>query len=296
MKNNISRRKFVHISGMGAAAAGAGLLLPKFGYASADKITAGEIMARIKQKVAVPWRDVTVDTIKGAGTNDIVVTGITTSFMATLDVLERSVKAGNNFILAHEPTFWTNLDLGEGLDGDPMYLHKQEYIKQNKLFVHRFHDHWHARKPDGINEGWNKVMGWDQYRYDEANHVYELPQTITLEAFAKEVKTRLKSDGVRVLGDRNLPVKTVSKGSNKVPHSGAPFQDVTITYEPDRENNNVEWERDLIASGQKKGFIIISHNRMEEYGMDNCANWLRTFVTEVPVQFMPSGDPFWRTV
>ena len=72
-------------------------------------------MERIKKNVGVPWREVTVDTIKGSGSPHIIVTGITTSFMATLDVLQKSVKEGNNLILTHEPAFWTNLDLGEGL-------------------------------------------------------------------------------------------------------------------------------------------------------------------------------------
>ena len=284
------------------AGVGAGLLLPQTGHPAIYKnrlnesnITAGEVMERIKKNVGVPWRAVTVDTIKGGGSPGIVVTGITTTFMATLEVLQKSVKAGHNFILAHEPTFWTNLDLGEGLEGDPLYLYKQDYIRKNSLFVHRFHDHWHARRPDGINEGWNKVMGWDKYKLDEVRHTYELPQEVTLRAYAMEVKRLLKSDGVRVVGDPGLHVKTVSKGSNKVPGAGAPFADVTITYEPDRENNNVEWERDIIASGQKKGFIIVSHNRLEEAGMDNCATWIRTFISEVPVEFIPSGDPFWRT-
>lgn len=302
--NHISRRNFLNLTGTGMlAGAGASLLLPRFGYSEHYKsktgdvnITAGKVMERIKKNVGIPWKEVTVDTIKGGGSPDIIVTGITTTFMATLDVMQKSVKAGNNFILAHEPTFWTNLDLGEGLTGDPLYLYKLDYIKSNGLFVHRFHDHWHARRPDGINEGWNKAMGWDNYHYDENHRVYQLPQEVTLDAYAKEVKNRLKSDSVRVIGDPQLKVKTVSKGSNKVPWNGAPFADLTITYEPDRENNNVEWERDIIASGQKKGFIIVSHNRLEEAGMDNCANWLRAFISEVPVRFIPSGDPFWRTL
>jgi putative NIF3 family GTP cyclohydrolase 1 type 2 len=303
MKNkDISRRKFINISGIGVAGVGAGLMFPAFGHAAAGykpanaKITAGEVMDRIKKNVGVPWKTPTVDTIKGAGTNDIVVTGITTSFMATLEVLEKCVKAGYNFILAHEPTFWTNLDQGEGLDGDPMYLYKQEYIKKNELFVHRFHDNWHARQPDGITEGWNKAMGFNQYKYDETNRIWQLPQAMRLEAYAREVKRRLKTDSLRVVGDRNLTVKTVATGSNKVPKGGAPIADVTVHYEPDRENSNTEWERDLIASGQKKGFIIISHNRKEEAGMDNCANWLGTFISEVPIQFIEANEPFWRTV
>lgn len=297
MKNKgISRRKFIHLSCTGLAGVGAGVLLPQSGFSPGSNITAGEIIERIKKNVGVPWKEVTVDTIKGGGSPGTSVTGITTTFMATLEVLQKSVKAGRNFILAHEPTFWTNLDLGEGLTNDPLYLHKLDYIRKNNLVVQRFHDHWHARRPDGINEGWNKALGWNTYKFDEARRVYELPQAVTLEAYAKEVKSRLQSDSIRVVGDRGLMVTTVSKGSNKVPGTGLPFADVTITYEPDRENTNVEWERDIVLSGRKKGFIIVSHNRLEEAGMDNCAEWVRTFIHEVPVVFIASGDPFRRTM
>ena len=27
--------------------------------------------------------------------------------------------------------------------------------------------------------------------------------------------------------------------------------------------------------------------------MINCANWLKTFITEVPVEFIPTAEPFW---
>ncbi|ETZ19222.1 Nif3-like dinuclear metal center hexameric protein [Pedobacter sp. V48] len=303
MKNkDISRREFINIAGIGIAGISAGSVLLASGqiapgYKPANmKIMAGEVIDRIKKNLGVSWKTPTVDTVKGAGTNDIVVNGITTSFMATLEVLEKSVKAGHNFILAHEPTFWTNLDQGEGLDGDPMYQHKQEYIRRNGLFVHRFHDNWHARKPDGITEGWNKAMGFDQYHYDETSHTWQLPHVMTLETYAIEIRRRLRTDSLRVVGDRNLMVRTVATGSNKVPKSVAPLADVTVHYEPDRENTNTEWERDLVSSGQKKGFIIISHNRKEEAGMDNCARWLRTFINEVPVQFIEANDPFWRTI
>jgi putative NIF3 family GTP cyclohydrolase 1 type 2 len=294
---DLNRRKFINISGIGAA----GLMLPRLGFGAntqrhtTAQLTAGDVMDRIKKNLGVPWHTPTVDTIKGAGTNDIAVTGISTTFMDTLDVLERSVKAGNNFILTHEPTFWTNLDLGEGLDGDPLYSYKQEYIKKNKLFVHRFHDNWHGRHPDGISEGWNKTVGFDKLKFDDEHKVWQLKQPMTLEAFAKDLKQRLKSDSVRVLGDRNLQVTTAGMGSNKVPKGGAPYADVTVHYEPDRENTNTEWERDIIASGQQKGFVIVSHNRREESGMDNCADWLRTFISEVPIQFVEAHEPFWRT-
>ena len=39
--------------------------------------------------------------------------------------------------------------------------------------------------------------------------------------------------------------------------------------------------------------IILGHDMSEEWGMEECARWLKTFITEVPVEFMPAGEPFW---
>lgn len=44
---------------------------------------------------------------------------------------------------------------------------------------------------------------------------------------------------------------------------------------------------------QSGGLIQLPHEGGEEASMGECARWLRTFVTEVPIDFIPSGDPFW---
>jgi putative NIF3 family GTP cyclohydrolase 1 type 2 len=60
-----------------------------------------------------------------------------------------------------------------------------------------------------------------------------------------------------------------------------------------------EWEtipyvRDAVAQGRHKALILLGHVPSEEPGMENCARWLRTFITEVPVEFVPAGEPFWE--
>jgi hypothetical protein len=55
----------------------------------------------------------------------------------------------------------------------------------------------------------------------------------------------------------------------------------------------VEYARDAAASGRYKALIVLGLANSEEAGMENCADWLRRFVTEVPVQFIPSGAPLW---
>src|SRR5215471_10790246 len=78
------------------------------------QITAREVVARIQQQVGLPWKTDTVDTFK-AGNPDSAVRGIAVTMMATMDVLERAAAEGLNFVITHEPTFYSHLDTPEGL-------------------------------------------------------------------------------------------------------------------------------------------------------------------------------------
>jgi hypothetical protein len=41
--------------------------------------------------------------------------------------------------------------------------------------------------------------------------------------------------------------------------------------------------------GRNEGQIILGHAISEEPGMEDCANWLRTFISEVPIGFVRPG-------
>ena len=56
----------------------------------------------------------------------------------------------------------------------------------------------------------------------------------------------------------------------------------------------VEYIQDCIAAGQKKALIVMGHVLSEQAGMKYCAEWLKTIVTEVPVQFIAAPEPFWN--
>jgi hypothetical protein len=51
---------------------------------------------------------------------------------------------------------------------------------------------------------------------------------------------------------------------------------------------------DANPGGQRKGLILVGHWVSEDHGMRVCADWVRSFVPEVPVEWVPAGDPFWR--
>ncbi len=60
-----------------------------------------------------------------------------------------------------------------------------------------------------------------------------------------------------------------------------------------REWELVEYIQDMITSGKKKALIVIGHVLSEQSGMELCAEWLKSFIEEVPIDFVPATEPFW---
>src|SRR6201996_9500391 len=135
--------------------------------------TAREIVKEIQDHVGIPWQADTVDTFK-AGNPDTPVTGIAVTMMATLDVLQRAAASGENLIITHEPTFYNHLDQTSSLEQqhDAVLATKQAFIAQHNLVIWRFHDHWHARKPDGILLGMTHALGWEKFQDPQDEHVF----------------------------------------------------------------------------------------------------------------------------
>jgi len=103
----ISRRDFVALTAAGAIATP---FLDAASLRSAATVTAQEIVDRIKKNIGVEWGNDDVDTFK-AGDPATIVTGVVTTSMATLDVLQKAVQAGANLIITAAPTFYSRADL-----------------------------------------------------------------------------------------------------------------------------------------------------------------------------------------
>jgi putative NIF3 family GTP cyclohydrolase 1 type 2 len=174
------------------------------------KMTAREVIAEITQHVGVPPRPDTVDTFK-AGDPDTSVTGVAVTMMATQDVLERADKAGKNLVITHEPTFYNHLDKTADLEGagDAVLAAKLAFIKGHHLVVWRFHDGWHARKPDGILLGMTRALGWLEYQSPDEPRLFNIPET-SLGDLASSTKKKLKIKVPRVVGDPDIKVKRVA--------------------------------------------------------------------------------------
>jgi hypothetical protein len=59
------------------------------------------------------------------------------------------------------------------------------------------------------------------------------------------------------------------------------------------EWETIEYVADAAAQHRPKALILLTHTPSEQSGMKECADWLRTFIAEVPVEFVPSKEPFW---
>jgi putative NIF3 family GTP cyclohydrolase 1 type 2 len=284
--SKISRRQFAEI-------AAAGLTTGGLAFAQHGKLTAGQIVERIKRKLAIPWNDSTYrDTFKIGGP-DSVATGIATSFGGNLRVLQLAQKAGLNMLIPHEPTFYSDGDRVDLVKDDPLYKLKLDWANRNRMIVWRIHDHWHAVKPDGIRLGWNNDLGWTKYQVDGSDRLWDFPPT-TLGELAKSLAKSLESRSVRVVGDPNIRVVRVAYGGHGLAQNMEATQqgDCVIVSEA-REYDSFEYARDAVLSGAKKGTIFISHQAGEDMGMNEFARWLKPIIPEVQVQFIPTTDEFW---
>jgi putative NIF3 family GTP cyclohydrolase 1 type 2 len=245
----------------------------------------------------VEWQKDTVDTFK-AGNPDAPVTGIAVTMMATMDVLQRASAKGLNFVITHEPTFYAHLDTPEGVpQDDPVWAEKRAFLEKHGMVVWRFHDHWHMRKPDGIEAGNVHALGWEKFQRPDNQYLFVIPET-TVKNLAAEVAKKLDSPVVRVVGDPQMKVTKVgfspgAAGSESEIHALEQDDVQVLMVGETREWETVEYAADAVSQGRKKALIVIGHIPSEQQGMDECAGWLKGFVKDVPVEFVPAKQPFW---
>lgn len=299
---HLSRRQF-------AAAAGAGALVaPAVIAQEAKAVTAADVVDRIRRNLGVEWKTDTVDTFK-AGDPATAVKGITVASMATMDVLKKSAAAGANLIITAEPTFFGKADSpnpargrgGQPVDAPPdeVLTAKKDFIGKNGLVVWRFSDHWRMRKPDPLIQGLSEAMGWTKYQASGDPSHFALP-AVKLDDLAGAVKSKLGiRGGMRVVGDPGTEIKTIGLLPGTTLLAAAlkmlPTVDAIVAGEV-REWETVEYAQDTVTAGMKKGLILTGRVMSEEPGMKLCAAWLKTLVPEANVEWIATGDPYWRPV
>jgi putative NIF3 family GTP cyclohydrolase 1 type 2 len=310
----LSRREFTTLA---AAAAAAPFVLDH--PAAAAALTARELIDRITAQIGVPWKPETVDGLK-AGDPATVVTGVVTTAMATMAVLQQAVKAGANVVITSQPTFYAKADArtppaprgpgGGGPPGgpppaalvaapppDPVFTAKNAFIDRHKLVIVRLSDHWRLREPDPLAVGLAQAMGWTRHQVSGDPRRYDVP-ALTVDALVAAIAKNLRaSGGIRVVGEPKTSVRRIGLLPGSTPIQASlkmlPEVDAIVAGEV-REWESVEYARDQVAAGHKKALILVGRVLSEDPGMQLCADWLKTVIPGVPVRHVAVGDPYWR--
>ena len=247
----------------------------------------------IKEAKLTAFKD-TVDNIK-FGSADQIVSGIVSTMFPTIAVIEEAIRLKANFIIAHEPTFYSAIDNMAKQETNAMIQKKQAFLKENGIVIWRFHDYSHFMQPDMISLGVKKKMGWEPFQ-KKGEAILNIPP-VTLEQLIQELKKNLSIQHLRAMGDLNQSCSKIAL----LP--GAWGEQAHINS---IEKNNpdvliigelVEWEtaeyvRDARKMGSKTALIILGHSVSEEPGMELFVEWLTPKLPGLPITHFASGDPF----
>lgn len=259
-------------------------------------ITAQQYIQRIVAKTGAPGRAQTVDHVS-AGDPTQAITGIAVMGIGSLAGIKAAAAAGCNLVVTYDPVFWDGNDNLDRLEGNTLFLEKRDFLRAHNMVVFNLHDHWRDRMQDGIAVGMTQALGWEKYADAGDANLIRLPAT-TLLALANDLGTKLNDQTLRVVGDPKLAVTTVATGwgnAAQMPTIGllnGPADVVICGYSHEWEA--VEYCQDMVAAGRKKGMILLGQGASVQAGMKYCADWVGTFVTEVPVKFMPLPEPYWN--
>jgi putative NIF3 family GTP cyclohydrolase 1 type 2 len=296
--NLLERREFV-FTALKAAGISALLTIPGTIMArnvlTADKeYTVQDIIDLILKEIpGAPFKQ-TVDTIK-SGSGDQKVTGIVTTMFATVDVIKQAAQLNANFIIAHEPTFYNHTDDINWVPNNEVVKQKQELLKKNNIAIWRFHDYWHAHRPDGIGYGVLKKAGWLEY-YKPGEMILNIPRG-SLKEIIQHLKSSLVIDHVRVIGnlsqscERIALIPGAAGGQMQISLVEKEKPDLLIVGEV-HEWETAEYIRDGRLLGSKTSLIILGHSVSEEPGMEYLVEWLQPKVAEIKITHIASNSPF----
>ncbi len=246
-----------------------------------------ELYALAKEPVN---REKTVDVIKvGNGEEEITRVGI--AMFATPEVIASAAEQGVNFLIVHEPLFYTHRDTEMPY---AQCFEKKRLIEQAGLTVFRFHDYAHAMLPDLIYEGQISYLGlpgrFEKGKYFAVNR-FILDEEMTTPELAAALEKNLGLQNMRIVGDRDHKVKTVSCCFGTPGHH---FEEIdecdTVLTGEICEWGIGEYIRDAAQMGKKKSMIVMGHNNSEKFGMKLLCDRLAVTHPELDPKFFDCGD------
>ncbi len=198
-------------------------------------------------------------------------TGIATTAFASLDVIQRAVKAGLNMIVPHEVTWWNDRDDTTIVQDDAVYKRRSTSCVSTTSSCSactitctcsvRTSPTW-ARRGRSVSTARTKPR--------RTPHRFVVPET-TLGALAADFQKRLGAKALRVVGDPNAKVRRIQLGVGyATPMISQPDVDVIVSGEQQEADGGFDspaYVIDAMTLGIAKGWIMLGHTVSEEQGI-----------------------------
>lgn len=230
-------------------------------------------------------------------------TGILLTCCPSAAMIQSAIELGYNMIFCHEPTFYHGWDEKEWLKENKIYEAKKALLDQYGIVIYRDHDRVHQEQPDMVFSGIVRKLEWEKYAASEnffPSSKYVIPET-TLRELALYVGDKMQIDGMRIMGDPDMKVKTVGLMAHFFGNEGDcdSISDIEKNdYDVIIPGEIVDWTigeyiQDSNALGRKRGMLNVGHFNLEEPGMEMMEEWLREVLEDqVPVTFVQSGNQY----
>ncbi|MCD7862015.1 MAG: Nif3-like dinuclear metal center hexameric protein [Lachnospiraceae bacterium] len=255
---------------------------------------------------------------KGESSTDVVkygnpdqeCTGIVVTCFASANVIREAIRLGANFIIVHEPLFWSHEENIDDISESRILHAKMQLLDQGGIVVWRDHDHMHGqgrgsdrKNLDGMFDGIMRELGWEPYLLDSDLKplTFKMPPTDAT-VLGRQLKENIGLNGIRIIGDPHTKVSKIficeHIGSNdrfaadKILRTELEEFDALIPLEV------IDWTlcafvRDCCQLGTPKVIYNIGHFNFEELGMRYMAKYLPGLLNgSVPVHYVQSGDAF----
>ncbi len=234
----------------------------------------------------------TVDVIK-VGDGEQRLERIAVAMFATPEVISAAKEYGANFIIVHEPLFYTHRDTEMPY---AQCYEKKAMLEDAGFTVFRFHDYAHAMLPDLIYEGQirgTKLKGrFEKGKYFAVNRFILDNEMTTLE-LAKALEEGLGIKNLRIVGDRDNTVKTVSCCFGTPGHIIEEVDECDVVLIGEIcEWATGEYVRDGAQMGKKKSMIVMGHINSEALGMKLLAEKIKQMHPELEVKYFDCGDVY----
>ncbi len=251
-----------------------------------------ELIAELRAMAVHPVDEDTVDVIK-VGDGEREITRVGTAMFATPSLIKEAVEKGVNFLIIHEPLFYTHRDTEMPF---AQCYEKKKLIEDAGLTVFRFHDFAHLLSPDLIFEGQLTYSGlkgrFGECKYFGVNR-FILDEEMTVVEIARTLEESYGVEHLRIVGDRECKIGQISCCFGTPGHLTEEIDECGAVLTGEICEWAIgEYVRDAAQMGKKKSMIVMGHINSEKFGMKLLCDMLEKNHPELCPEYFDCGDVY----